>query len=75
MTTVINQKGRHPGKKLRQAEYKISARFPLEMGRDCARNYQDSTVVFEVSKQVMASGKGRLNCSSILILPFSGSDV
>ena len=50
MTTVINQK-RHPGKKLSHAEYTESARCPLEIGRDFAREiYQDSTVVFEVQQ-------------------------
>ena len=51
MTTVINQRGRHPGKKLRHAEYTESDRFPLEIGRDFAREiYQDSTVVYEVQE-------------------------
>ena len=51
MTLVINQRGRHPGKKLRNAEYKESARCPLEIGRDLVREiYQNSTVVFEVQQ-------------------------
>ena len=51
MTTVINQRGRHRGKKLCHAEYTESERFPLEIGRDFAREiYEDSTVVFDVQQ-------------------------
>ena len=43
--------GRHPGKKLRHANYKESATCPLEIGREISRQiYQDSTVVFEVQQ-------------------------
>jgi len=49
VTTVINQSGRHQGKKLRHAEYTESERYPLEIGREFALEiYQESTVVFQV---------------------------
>ena len=49
MTTVINQRGRHLGKKLRHAEYKESARYPLEIAREFAREiFEEITVVLEV---------------------------
>ena len=51
MTMVINQRERHPGKKLSHAEYTESGRCPLEIGRNFAREiYQDSTVVFNVQQ-------------------------
>ena len=71
MTTVINQRGRHPGKKLRHAEYTESERFPLENGRDFAREiYEDSTVVFEVQQARdsvrQRSSNGTCNPSSVI---------
>ena len=51
MTTVINQRGRHRGKKLRHAEYTESGKCALEIGREFAREIcEDSTVVFEVQQ-------------------------
>jgi len=59
VTTVINQKERHPGEQLRHAEYKESATCTLEIGRDFAREiYQDSTVVFEVQRTSDGLRKG-----------------
>jgi len=50
VTTVINQRGRYRGKKLRHAEYTESESCPLEIGRDFAREIYDCTVVFEAQQ-------------------------
>jgi len=60
VTTVINQRGRHRGKKLRHAEYTESEKCTLEIGRVFAREiYAENTVVFEVQKA--SDGIGQLS--------------
>jgi len=59
VTTVINQRGRHPGNNLRHREYTESGSSPLEIGRNLAREiYEDSTVVFEVQQASDGLGHG-----------------